>query len=141
MCCEMKNLARDAYLYPHRKCVYKSATDPGGSALARAPPLDRGKDTRAPCYYDNGQERNSAKFQIITIKDTGAAACAMVSARDYYDNGHGGFIDPAPGVPLEDATAVASPSKIATLGWCKLTLKSQFARQLRSTSDIGNVRH
>jgi hypothetical protein len=52
----------------------------------------------------------------------------MVSARDYYDNGHGGFIDPAPGVPLEDATAVASPSKIATLGWCKLTLKSQFAR-------------
>ena len=55
MCCEMKNLARDAYLYPHRKCVYKSAADPGGSALARAPPLDRGKDTRAPCYYDNGQ--------------------------------------------------------------------------------------
>ena len=121
--------------------MYKSATDPGGSALARAPPLDRGKDTRALCYYDNGQERNSAKFQIITIKDTGAAACAMVSARDYYDNGHGGFIDPAPGVPLEDATAVASPSKIATLGWCELTLKSQFARQLRSTSDIGNVRH
>lgn len=43
MCCEMKNLARDAYLYPHRKCVYKSAADPGGSALARAPPLDRGR--------------------------------------------------------------------------------------------------
>ena len=59
MCCEMKNLARDAYLYPHRKCVYKSAADPGGSALARAPPLDRGKDTRAPCYYDNGREKRS----------------------------------------------------------------------------------
>ena len=114
---------------------------PGRFGACQGSALGPGKDARAPHYYNNGQERNSAKFQIITIKDTGAAACAMVSARDYYDNGHGGFIDPAPGVPLEDATTVASPSKIATLGWCKLTLKSQFARQLRSTSDIGNVRH
>lgn len=114
---------------------------PGRFGACQGSALGPGEDTRAPCYYDNGQGGKGARFQIITIKDTGAAACAMVSARDYYDNGHGGFIDPAPGVPLEDATAVASPSKIATLGWCKLTLKSQFARQLRSTSDIGNVRH
>lgn len=90
MCCEMKNLARDAYLYPHRKCVYKSAADPGGSALARSPPLDRGKDTRAPCYYDNGQGRKGASFQIITIKDTGTAVCAVIPAGDYYDNGRSG---------------------------------------------------
>lgn len=59
-------------------------------ALARAPPLDRGKDTRAPCYYDNGQGRKGASFQIITIKDTGTAACAVIPAGDYYDNGRSG---------------------------------------------------
>lgn len=42
MCCEMKNLARDADLYLHRKCMYKSAAGPDGTALARAPPMDRG---------------------------------------------------------------------------------------------------
>lgn len=85
----MKNLARDAYLYPHRKCVYKSAADPGGSALARAPPLDRGKDTRAPCYYDNGREKRS-QFSNYYDKNTGTAACAVVPAGDYYDNGRSG---------------------------------------------------
>lgn len=69
--------------------MYKSAADPGGSALARAPPLDRGEDARAPCYYDNGQGRKGARFQIITIKDAGTVACSAVSAGDYYDNGHG----------------------------------------------------
>lgn len=70
--------------------MYKSAAGPDGTALARAPPLDRGKDTRAPCYYDNGQGRKGASFQIITIKGTGTAACAVVSAGDYYDNGRSG---------------------------------------------------
>jgi len=70
--------------------VYKSAADPGGSALAGAPPSDREKGTRTPCYYDNGQGRKGASFQIITIKDTGTAVCAVVPAGDYYDNGRSG---------------------------------------------------
>lgn len=70
MCCEIKNLARDAYLYPHRKCVYKSAADPGGSALARAPPLDRG--------------RTLARL-VITITDKGEKE----PVSNYYDKRHG----------------------------------------------------
>lgn len=42
MCCEIKNLARDADLYLHRKCMYKSAAGPDGTALAGAPPMDWG---------------------------------------------------------------------------------------------------
>ena len=55
---KIQDKAADAGVTP-KEYVYKSATDPGGSALARAPPLDRGKDTRAPCYYDNGRSGKS----------------------------------------------------------------------------------
>lgn len=39
MCCEMKNLARDASLYLHRECMYKLTTFGSCQGSARGPGL------------------------------------------------------------------------------------------------------
>lgn len=63
---------------------------PGRFGACQGSALGPGKDTRAPCYYDNGQGGKGASSQIITIKDTDTAAGAVVPTGDYYDNGRSG---------------------------------------------------
>lgn len=70
--------------------MYKSAADPGGSALARAPPLDRGRILARLVITITDKGEKGASSQIITIKDTDTAAYVVVPTGDYYDNGRSG---------------------------------------------------